>query len=358
MRPHRGRRRALCWGSGSGRVPGPSWGPRVSCCEHPSSGAPGPHPAAPPASARPPPPRPACSPWVQTGLSRQDTCSLPGPDPVLGGEALAWVPLRGSLGPRGSRPRGRDTGSPPASGPDAPPRAGRQRPSAVKAGVCQALTSDLERLRHHDPLGSPERGWDEMPRTPPSRAHFSPRQAPPAALTVPSASPRAPRHLPPPRPDRQQPQEPSEAESGCLPPEAPLHVEPNQGHVRPQDCLSAPWLHRAGAGAGAGAPHPPAPLGCLHGDPEGPCPARCVRVCGDPGLGLRPLRFSVLRMQDPWPWRPPLSATSLLDGLIVPVEDLLPAIQPLAKCRLWGTALPEHPPLQPPHHHQAPVVIL
>nr|CAI9693686.1 unnamed protein product [Rangifer tarandus platyrhynchus] len=115
-----------------------------------------------------------------TGLSSQDTCGLPGPDPVLGGEALAWVPLRGSLGSRGGETRAAHLPLDPTPLPV----------PAANGPLCQALgTSDQEHLSYYDPLGSPERGWDEMSRTPPSRALFSPRQAPPAALTVPSASP-------------------------------------------------------------------------------------------------------------------------------------------------------------------------
>lgn len=88
-----------------------------------------------------------------------------------------------------------------------------------------------------------------------------------------------------------------------------------------------------------GPPCPPARDACT--GTEGPCPVLCGHVCRDPGLGLRPLRFSAMKMQGPRPWRPPLPATSLLDGLSVPVEDLFPVIQPSAKCHLPGRSPPQ-----------------
>ena len=117
-------------------------------------------------------------------------------------------------------------------------------------------------------------------------------------------------------------------------------MEPNQGRVRPQDCLSAPWLHRAGA---------PAPPGCLHGDPEGPCPVHCVCVCvcaracaWGPGAWLQAFVFFCPEYAGPW--RPPLSATSLLDGLSVPVEFLLASCHPaLSKVPPLGQGPPRAP---------------
>lgn len=115
-------------------------------CEQPCSGAPGPSPgAAPPASAHPPPPRPACSPRLQNRLA---PCAGPARTPAVSQAwAQCWAgrpwpgPARGSLGPQRSRPRGRDTSSPPASGP------GHPSPGRVPTGLC-CLSRGVPSSRH------------------------------------------------------------------------------------------------------------------------------------------------------------------------------------------------------------------
>lgn len=231
--------RALCWRSGSIRLPGLSWGPRVSAV---SSHVPGhlvrAREAAPPASEHPPPPRPACSPRFQNGLAPR---AGPARTPAVSQARAGWGgsglgSARGLAGAPVEPPKGVGHQQPtcpwtwtPLLGP------GANGPLLFKPG-CVKLLSPLT-----GSVSATTIPWAALSRAG-MRWHGLLPQGPP--LSSPSTAscpdcpfclPTGPAPVPPPRPDLQQPREPSEAESDGLPPEAPLHVEANQGCVHPQD---------------------------------------------------------------------------------------------------------------------------
>lgn len=120
---------------------------------------------------------------------------------------------------------------------------------------------------------------------------LSPRQALPAALTVPSASPRAPLLFHPHALICSSPGSLQRLNLTAFLRKLHCTWRQTKAVSTPRtDCL-LPGCTRQGP------PCPPARDACT--GTEGPCPVLCGHVCRDPGLGLRPLRFSAMKMQGP-----------------------------------------------------------